>query len=335
MVLSCGAATGSGPAHPATAELAPTGELGDTWTWNGSAWSKQSVRVAPSPRTGAAIAFDSVRGITVLFGGLGPTSVLGDTWTWNGRTWTQQNPVHRPGPRSGAAMAFEPLRGAAVLFGGDPGKGENQLASDTWSWDGTDWELLQSATFPKRRYGAGLVFDAARQALVLFGGHAANLEYFDDTWTWTKTGWVALNAAHGPSPRGEAAVNYDIRHGQLTAFGGVVHAEVGIGSIGKPIGETWVLDQAGWAQRSPARSPSPRFAAASTYDLAANRFILFGGLSCPKLTDELWAWDGESWTVSLPAVRPTPRWGAAMTFDPVRGRTMLFGGSTAVLCAKG
>ena len=51
-------------------------------------WRRLAPKSAPSPRSGAAIAYDGARGVPVLFSG----SADSDTWTWNGRTWVHQNP---------------------------------------------------------------------------------------------------------------------------------------------------------------------------------------------------------------------------------------------------
>jgi hypothetical protein len=77
---------------PARGVLVEVGSNGDTWTWDGSAWTAQNPPVMPSPRTGAAIAFDSVRQKVVLFGGFAgnpyqPGTALTDTWEWDGTTW--------------------------------------------------------------------------------------------------------------------------------------------------------------------------------------------------------------------------------------------------------
>ena len=46
---------------------------------------------APTPglRGFHAMAYDSVRGKTVLFGGAIGSGYAGDTWEWDGATWTQ------------------------------------------------------------------------------------------------------------------------------------------------------------------------------------------------------------------------------------------------------
>jgi hypothetical protein len=42
----------------------------------------------PGPKIGHALAYDEVRGRTVLFRGIGPDGIpKGDTWEWNGSHW--------------------------------------------------------------------------------------------------------------------------------------------------------------------------------------------------------------------------------------------------------
>jgi hypothetical protein len=55
------------------------GFLGDTWSWNGKHWT-QVQDIGPEPRTFAAMAYDSNRSRTVLFGGATQNTLLGDTW---------------------------------------------------------------------------------------------------------------------------------------------------------------------------------------------------------------------------------------------------------------
>ena len=61
--------------------------LGDTWTWDGSAWINQSPATSPPARFAASLAYDAATGTAVLFGGTGgipghPTFLRG-TWTWS------------------------------------------------------------------------------------------------------------------------------------------------------------------------------------------------------------------------------------------------------------
>ena len=71
--------------------------FGDTWTWDGSTWTKQAPASSPPARADAAMAYDAATGTVVLFGGSGANGSFSDTWTWDGSTWTKQNPAAHPG----------------------------------------------------------------------------------------------------------------------------------------------------------------------------------------------------------------------------------------------
>jgi hypothetical protein len=54
---------------------------GQTWEWGGANWSVRSPMAAPAARSGHAMAYDSARDVTWLFGGL--TSIYdNETWRW-------------------------------------------------------------------------------------------------------------------------------------------------------------------------------------------------------------------------------------------------------------
>jgi len=56
----------------------------DTFTWDGTTWTKQATATGPSARWGGAMAYDAATGTVVLFGGVNPGAgfVDDDTWTW-------------------------------------------------------------------------------------------------------------------------------------------------------------------------------------------------------------------------------------------------------------
>ena len=79
------------------------------------------------------MAYDSARGVTVLFG-----AFKRETWEWDGANWTQRSPEHKPTNRERHAMAYDSARGVTVMFGGfveDDYSGYNY--DDTWEYSQT------------------------------------------------------------------------------------------------------------------------------------------------------------------------------------------------------
>lgn len=101
-----------------------------TWQWDGVSWSI-AAEVGPGKRLSTAMAYDSERGVSILFGGYSdyyPTR-LGDTWEWDGTVWTRLTDIGPPA-RSAHAMAYDVARRSVVLAGG--GSDES-----TWAFGGS------------------------------------------------------------------------------------------------------------------------------------------------------------------------------------------------------
>ncbi|MGH9126546.1 MAG: Kelch repeat-containing protein [Acidimicrobiales bacterium] len=174
--------------------------LGDTWSWNGSAWTQLAKAPAPAPtaRTGAAMTFDAARGDIVLFGGAstgsgGTTSGLqADTWTFDGTNWTQQTPGSGPPARTAAAFGFDLGSGNSILFGGVGGPSGTTTLGDTWLWNGFAWSTSLPITQvpslnPPARSGASIATEPVSDRVIMFGGKSANPGGADggalgDTW---------------------------------------------------------------------------------------------------------------------------------------------------------
>lgn len=146
--------------------------LGDTWIWNGAGWTASSA-AGPPARSGAAMAWDSTSGSTVLFSGetspadsLTPT-LASDTWTWDGSAWAPQKPPASPPPRYEAVITDEPLAGGLVLTDGE---GTSGALSDGWVWSGGNWVQARVTGSPAPRVGAAGAFDAVGSVLTVFGG---------------------------------------------------------------------------------------------------------------------------------------------------------------------
>jgi hypothetical protein len=111
----------------------------------------------PTPRFGHALIFHADTGTTVLFGREATVEArthLGDTRVWNGTHWSR---MARTGafPRMDVAVVYDAVRDRIVLFGGNGPPGATP--TDTWQWDGTQWERRASgraAHAPRERSAA-------------------------------------------------------------------------------------------------------------------------------------------------------------------------------------
>ncbi|MDQ1711346.1 MAG: large repetitive protein [Frankiaceae bacterium] len=196
-------------------------------------WTLQQSAAAPSPRFGAAMAYDPVHRQVVLFGGFTDPDTgvsLADTWTWDGTAWTDVTPPDPPralGPsvsppaRSGAAMAWDGRE--VVLFGGAGDTGP--LLGDTWTWDGTGWTEQHPTASPPARSSGAAAWDG--HEVVLFGGWDPQNGPgyggdYGDTWTWdgTERTWTARSPRHTPSARKRPLMTYDRSRGAALLAGG-------------------------------------------------------------------------------------------------------------------
>lgn len=150
-----------------------------TWVWDGGSWAAVAT-TGPSYRTLNSMAYDSVREVTVLFGGWGGTASLGDTWEWNGQVWALRASTG-PAPRVGASMTYDRARGRVVLFGGRDGATAQTFFGDMWTWDGAVW-TQEFANGPSARVASAAAYDTYRQKILLYGG-TRSPNIFSDTWT--------------------------------------------------------------------------------------------------------------------------------------------------------
>jgi hypothetical protein len=101
------------------------------------------------------MAFDSGRGVCVLFGGESGTSP--ETWEWNGTNWAQGMPATTPSDRIRPGMAFDNAQAVCVLFGGT--NNSPPLAeADTWEWNCPSSSISQQPVSQSVATGQAAVF---------------------------------------------------------------------------------------------------------------------------------------------------------------------------------
>ncbi len=131
----------------------PYGVIGETWTWDGQAWTFRLPAAQPSPRTRHAMT--STGSHALLFGGFDAFGPLDDLWEFDGAQWTQLSSPAVPPPRGDHGFAYDPVRQRAVLFGGVD---RTARFTDTWEWAGTHWMPRLTLQVPLG-FESKLVFD--------------------------------------------------------------------------------------------------------------------------------------------------------------------------------
>lgn len=229
------------------------GYLDDIWSSNGSQWERKQTPVRPAARYGMSLVWDESRQTAILFGGMKDGELFGDTWQFNGDKWVPQRPLNSPSPRINASIAYDIARGRTILFGGKANTGERFLENlnEMWIWDSENWQQLSSINLPPARSGANLVYDGARQSVVLFGGQAEG-RLLDDTWLWDGEAWTEQQPIHRPPARDEFGMTYHDGRQQVILFGGQSYEGMAI--------DTWVWDGKDWSQLQTTQSPPPQVA---------------------------------------------------------------------------
>ena len=254
----------------------------ETWTWDGSLWTRQRPAVSPPARSETALVYDESRRVTLLQGGIGSTGNLDDTWEWDGANWSLRHPLHAPPPvppgQEPGSMAYDRVGHRVLLY---------QIPQQAWSWDGNDWTQLHPAHVPGILQGQ-LAFDGKQVILVggsSDGGHV-------ETWSWRGTDWTLVASGHTP---GLAPLE------PMASFGG---AGMVVLYGGGPGDDTWTWDGSSWKREHPAHSPVSESPPRLVDDRALNRVIaLAGGFQGP--ITGLYAWNGSDWSAIGPGTPAT------------------------------
>lgn len=197
---------------------------------------------------------------------------------------------------------------------------------DTWVFDGNDWQQVQSAHSPPLRSGHAMVYDAANQRVILFGGSG---EYYyrngnriterDDTWAFADGDWQQIVTAHAPSPRLGHAMAYDVANQRVILFGGDANSDRN---------DTWIFTGDDWEEVANATPPSSRYNHALAYDTRNHRIVVFAGEDVfSRQYDDTWTFINNTWRRIAAATSPPSRYRHAMVYDSDQQRFVLFGGT--------
>ncbi len=293
----------------------------------------------PAARRNHAMAYDSHRGVSVMFGGIGsgatPAEVYrNDTWEYDGARWTQRPMVVSPSARVNFGLSFDSHRQRVVLFGGFALGADSRTAlnGETWEYDGTQWIQRFPTRSPAPRSNHALFYDPVHRVTTLYGGDTElSNPRAGDIWTWDGTNWTerVISGARpqfGPfgSP-GRPRMVWDVRRGYA------VLPPTSLNQGGPQDYATWTWDGEAWTRRPYAFTgfgSAPSTAGSGiglVYDTFRGEVIYWGGDQSDQA--RLWRWNGAEWRLD-----PIPEWvgfhlEAAAAYDHRRHSVVWFGGN--------
>jgi hypothetical protein len=286
----------------------------------------------PSPRSGAAMVYDSAHGELVLFGGTDAKSALvNETWTWDGKVWRQYHLSVSPSPRHQAAMAYDQARNDVVLFGGSgqpAGRGGETQLDDTWTWNGSSWKERHPAHVPPIDFDwrPSMAYDPGSKTVLMYAfekttsGNQSSM--VAETWSWNGSDWTRLAPVTGPTLPGTmvagASELYLIADAAARAGGHYVRQMwrwAGttwslVGDFAQPLagemafdsernvlvsfegGDTWTWDGSTWTRQHTRNQPAS--AGYMAYFPPLHEVVMWGELYT-NWSNAMWAWDGADW----------------------------------------
>lgn len=257
----------------------------------------ESFNIFPIPQTcpfvvGANAVYDQMRGKVVMFGGT-DTHCQGnckETWEWDGITWQQAPVLSSPSGRLHPGMAFDETRQEVVLFGSgiNNPNGMVMLSNDTWIWNGQEWlEKHPDVSPPGRAVADGnmLIYDRAREKVVLFGGHThvgRASPPLNETWLWDGETWRQAVSENSPPPSERVYMFYDAFREEVILLGN---------------NGTWLWNGENWRENSSSSPSLSDFSKGSVgYDELHQQGVFVGINSHNDV--QTWVWNGEEWILS-------------------------------------
>jgi len=147
---------------------------GDTREFVAGGWTMVSGSVTPSPRYGAAMAYDpnSSEERLLLAGGMTAGGVaLEDHWFFSlPQGWILGASSSPWSPRANSGMTYDPVIGGMLMMGGQGGA--QLVSSGVWEFT-TYWNRVGTLPSGAARWGLGLEFDPTAGVegyVLLFGG---------------------------------------------------------------------------------------------------------------------------------------------------------------------
>lgn len=302
------------------------GTVAKAWQWNGTTWADVATSSAGRV-TGAAMGYDPLRQVVVMFGGFdafesSPRSI---TMLFRDRNWKIATLTTRPSPRSLYSFTTDPTTQTVWLFGGVSEHNDVYL-NDVWGYRGGQFFSKTFKGAPATCEAPMAAFDSNRNRTVFVCWTLTSTDF--DVYEFDGVEFKSTNPRNKPEARRFGTLVYDENLKKVVLFGGFDLADYK--------DDTWTWDGTNWTEVKRDKPPN-RALHAMWYDPIQKRTILYGGIGRESIEhrvdrfSDMWAFDGQRWTKLNVANTPGERLGAQYAVDPNSGKLLLFGGMKAEL----
>jgi hypothetical protein len=243
----------------------------------------------------------------------------------------------------GSAMTYDSESDLIILFGGGV-TADYSATYDTWTYDvdSNTWTEKSPTVHPNTM--GSLAYDSENDRAVYFGGSTDIVEddVLSETWIYNCNSdtWTEKSPKTQPEARARGMLAYDNESDRTILLGGVLNG----GSADEELlygcwaynlnANLWNNVGWDWQEVTPANSPGTRTGSPLTYDIKADRMVIFSGWadlhSGGSRYNDTWTYDydTDSWTNMSPAVMPEGRGAHSMAYSESDDLLVMFGGVT-------
>jgi hypothetical protein len=178
-----------------------------------------------------------------------------------------------------------------------------------------------------------MFYDTESKKVVLFGGRTST--YYGDTWAFNGSSWKRLSdgGSNEPDPRFAPFLTYDSANQQAVMFGGTGRYQANVGTVSRPIGDTWAWRSGHWRQLAwPGQQTQ-----SLVYDAANHTVVGFGGYDGDRAfagngpgPGTTYVWDGKAWDAPHLSSQPVGRLDANLVYDAQLRAVVMFGGRNEI-----